>query len=740
MKQIFKKALALTVCLSLITAVIGTTVKAEKLGDMVVDLTEDQVSVHEGGLVLHKQEVATPVNGVRGDKLNNHTVQWIDFKPSDNLKVVTYSGNYKDNWHAYTTRQAASAWERENPGWKVVAGINGDFFAINGTKEPTNNFMQGGDMYRPTGEAGSHRGNIGWKSNGEVKVGFPEVSSKMSVKVINQNNEVLNELPIETYNSAPSATGITLLTKDFRAEQDLTGYTVIKGLYSICRIDSCNAVFVKGTLDSKLEGTANMAAEKGEFYLASKDGSLDSLELGSLVKCEYSFTGEWKDVQNTMGYIHKVMENGACDWIGSNDGFAKTTHPRTIIGFKPDGSTVFLVSNGRGTEAQHNIGLSFGQAAAILDRAGVTDAYNLDGGGSSTLIVRNEYGGFDVINDPSDGNERSDGNHVLVVQRDPGFKIEAKNVTYNSAKIGITVTNQELFDVTKNISINVNGKDYELKDASSEALVTGLTAETSYKIQVNYTGKSVYDINEDVDDFFYQQIETEEYSVPVTFEIENVYKQQFDVVKKGDFDHSLIQDVILNVNGKEYKMDDKDRITIGGLEGDSVYNISITFNLLDKDSGIKYPGKAADLAVRTLNFELPTIVRFEQGGKTEKSLSISYKYDDWDNCVTEAYILHNGEKIAITSKSGREMIKDLDFEHTDNTFQLVLVVERDGKTYTVKSDELKYQKTAEDLPEPTPTPEPEKKGCGCGKKGNVAVEILTALSLVSVIYLKRREH
>ena len=40
-----------------------------------------------------------------------------------------------------------------------------------------------------------------------------------------------------------------------------------------------------------------------------------------------------------------LIDSTAC--AGTTNTFANTTHPRTVVGFKEDGSTVLMVANGR---------------------------------------------------------------------------------------------------------------------------------------------------------------------------------------------------------------------------------------------------------------------------------------------------------------------------------------------------------------------------------------------------------
>lgn len=74
-------------------------------------------------------------------------------------------------------------------------------------------------------------------------------------------------------------------------------------------------------------------------------------------------------------------------------GKAKASNPRTAIGIIDDLHYVFVVSDGR-TDA--SAGLSLYELAEFMQSLGTTIAYNLDGGGSSTMVFNGK-----VINNPT---------------------------------------------------------------------------------------------------------------------------------------------------------------------------------------------------------------------------------------------------------------------------------------------------------------------------------------------------
>jgi uncharacterized protein YigE (DUF2233 family) len=61
------------------------------------------------------------------------------------------------------------------------------------------------------------------------------------------------------------------------------------------------------------------------------------------------------------------------------------THPRTAAGVTADGALVFVVVDGRQAQSR---GADLNELARLMQQAGARDALNLDGGGSSALVVR----------------------------------------------------------------------------------------------------------------------------------------------------------------------------------------------------------------------------------------------------------------------------------------------------------------------------------------------------------------
>jgi hypothetical protein len=79
----------------------------------------------------------------------------------------------------------------------------------------------------------------------------------------------------------------------------------------------------------------------------------------------------------------------------SRDAFTDVRHPRTMIGLDAQGFIWLVAVDGR--QPDYSIGMHFADLQRLADRLALTDALNLDGGGSTTMVVAGQ-----TVNRPSD--------------------------------------------------------------------------------------------------------------------------------------------------------------------------------------------------------------------------------------------------------------------------------------------------------------------------------------------------
>ena len=121
-----------------------------------------------------------------------------------------------------------------------------------------------------------------------------------------------------------------------------------------------------------------------------KDGSFkviyeDEITADQLVK---------DGVVNLLAFGPSLVEDGVITVdTNSEVGQSMASNPRTAIGIIDENHYIIVVSDGRTSESE---GLSLYQLAEVMKSYGVKTAYNLDGGGSSTLYFNGQ-----VINKPT---------------------------------------------------------------------------------------------------------------------------------------------------------------------------------------------------------------------------------------------------------------------------------------------------------------------------------------------------
>ena len=135
--------------------------------------------------------------------------------------------------------------------------------------------------------------------------------------------------------------------------------------------------------------TVREDASNGDLAIY-KDGSFkiiyeDEISANQLVK---------DGVVNLLAFGPSLVENGEITVdTNSEVGQSMASNPRTAIGIIDENHYIIVVSDGRTSESE---GLSLYQLAEVMKSYGVKTAYNLDGGGSSTLYFNGQ-----VMNKPT---------------------------------------------------------------------------------------------------------------------------------------------------------------------------------------------------------------------------------------------------------------------------------------------------------------------------------------------------
>ena len=129
-----------------------------------------------------------------------------------------------------------------------------------------------------------------------------------------------------------------------------------------------------------------------EDLVIYKDGSFAIIQEGTVSAQTLLEQGAW----NVLSFGPALLEDGELVVSEQDEvGRAMNSNPRTAVGTLGENHYVLVVSDGRTAE---NRGLSLYELAGFLKELGVETAYNLDGGGSSTMVFMDS-----LVNNPTSG-------------------------------------------------------------------------------------------------------------------------------------------------------------------------------------------------------------------------------------------------------------------------------------------------------------------------------------------------
>jgi len=289
----------------------------------------------------------------------------------------------------------------------AIAAVNGDF----GSAAPINTFQQDGQFVRVSSSPGILFSVS--KDEQTVTVGRPE-------PLVTATDPNGGTWTVDRWNNGPLGVG------------EIGAYTPFGGTLWPPPPATCSARLLP---TASFAPTANglgfqqsfTVEQRGCFEsappatdavvlsaLPASDEALQilSLQAGSAVTLEWTLglTNVW----DAVGGSPILVANGRRVVGTCTTSFCSSRNPRTGVGVTAGGKILMVVVDGR--QAGWSVGVSLPKFAAIFRRLGAVSALNLDGGGSSTMVVRG-----DVVNRPSSGRERSVSTALMVLPgADPG--------------------------------------------------------------------------------------------------------------------------------------------------------------------------------------------------------------------------------------------------------------------------------------------------------------------------------
>ena len=173
-----------------------------------------------------------------------------------------------------------------------------------------------------------------------------------------------------------------------------------------------------------LKGSSTIPADGYVISVAgtARQWALEKLRVGTRVKLDLDWSPTeteaanlWKQAANIIGAGPQLIKNGRVEITNAAEkilpSFVSDGHPRTAIAKLRSGQILLVTVDGR--QPGESIGMSLTMLTDLLIEFGAVEAINLDGGGSTTMVIRNK-----LVNKPSDATgERPVSDAILVFPR-----------------------------------------------------------------------------------------------------------------------------------------------------------------------------------------------------------------------------------------------------------------------------------------------------------------------------------
>jgi exopolysaccharide biosynthesis protein len=289
----------------------------------------------------------------------------------------------------------------------AIAGINGDFFNMQGT----------------------HSATIGQVVKDGVVISADALNNidknaYASFLIDVNNNPFIDYVNTEIHFLNNGAEYIKVMEYNKMSNMVYSGYIDRNAMKDTTMVDNkfknVTKVVVENGYVTYISGKGEIVnvPENGFVILISDEGAeyfTSVINVGERAEIKVTGSVDYSMLQTAIGGSGKILTNGQ---LSNDDGFIPSgNQPRTAIGFNKDGTEVTLmVVDGR----THSVGATKADMANILIKNGVYEALNLDGGGSTTMGVKKINDDYvKSVNTLSEGTQRKVANVIGIFNDSP---------------------------------------------------------------------------------------------------------------------------------------------------------------------------------------------------------------------------------------------------------------------------------------------------------------------------------
>jgi hypothetical protein len=281
----------------------------------------------------------------------------------------------------------------------ALAGVNGDY-GDGGPGRPVHHFAQDGELLQSTGGLSF----AVTRDESAVLFGLQSLAVTLTDQASGRAHT------IDRWNTGDPAPG------------ELVGFSPLGGTLELPPSYACSARLLPTgdavaadpdgvrrdfVVDAVGCSEEPMGREGGIVISAAPatDEATELLAIATGTPMRLRWTLGWANVFDVVGGAPLLLLDGAPTGVCEP---ACGRQPRTGVGVTATGKILLVVVDGR--QPRWSLGPTSSEFAQIMADLGAVTALNLDGGGSSEMVVEGE-----VVNRPSDGHERAITNAILVL-------------------------------------------------------------------------------------------------------------------------------------------------------------------------------------------------------------------------------------------------------------------------------------------------------------------------------------
>ena len=380
---------------------------------------------------------------------------------SQNISVVTSESTSPTmivSWSVLTDNDISGAnvidiaenYEQLHPGFEVLASINGDYFNMSNFA-PINALVQDGSTVKYTNFYLERYFSVGFTNDEQlfIKNKSNELEDTFSLTITDDSGVTVRELYLEGLNRIPTDGGTT-------AYYGILNAPVINDAFLMeANIDvktNYDSLMLQATCTQSVD---SVSTETDVVTVATKNSEVQAfLQSGYHIRIQKNIAGVNQDLQSVIGVGSQPLEDSVIkefeDINDQNISFAQTRHPRSSFGFTDTGDFYLVAFDGRQTDM---VGVNLREMSYVMQQLGCVDAFNLDGGGSTQIAIK-EDGNFRMLNSPSDVPYRRVTNAVLIVRPDIFVEGSVSNIVTDGFDFEYTIDNNGLTILDSQVYVN----------------------------------------------------------------------------------------------------------------------------------------------------------------------------------------------------------------------------------------------------------------------------------------------